>query len=342
MNRWRVLVVGIGSIGRRHARVLQRAGITHLGLCDPDPRKRRAARALFPNATLYSDISQALQIPWTAAVVGTPAHLHVPIARQLVQRGIHVLIEKPVALQRPGLKALQQQAARHGCLIAVAYVYRCHPALQHMRRLIRSGRLGPPVQLVACSGQHFPHYRPDYRRIYYARRETGGGAIQDALPHLLDAGHWLVGPATRVLADAQRLVLPGVQVEDTVHVLARHGTILASYALNQHQYPNEWTITVHCRHGTARFHYHAHCCLWMERPEGRWRRRERRVERDELFLRQWRCFRQAVLGRQAPLCSLAEAAQTLETTLAIQRSIQSGRWNRVRQGSFWQVQEETS
>ena len=60
---------------------------------------------------------------------------------------------------------------------------------------IRSGRFGEPVQIVATCGQHFPHYRPAYRDTYYRDRRTGGGAVQDALTHIINAGEWLVGPA---------------------------------------------------------------------------------------------------------------------------------------------------
>src|SRR5690606_32808909 len=125
----------------------------------------------------------------------------------------------------------------------VAYVYRAHPALEEMRQAIASGRFGRPVELVAVLGQHFPFYRPAYRTIYYRDRATGGGAIQDALTHVLNAGEWLVGPITRLACDAEHLVLDGVDVEDTVHLLARHGRVMASYSLNQHQAPNESTIT---------------------------------------------------------------------------------------------------
>src|SRR5215217_6265260 len=98
-----------------------------------------------------------------------------------------------------------------------------------------------------------PFYRPAYRNTYYARRSSGGGAVQDALTHVLNAGQWLVGNIDRVVADAAHLAIEGVDVEDTVHVIARHGDLLASYSLNQHQAPNETMITVVCEGGTARF-----------------------------------------------------------------------------------------
>ena len=68
-----------------------------------------------------------------------------------------------------------------------------------MKAALDSGRFGRPVQLVAVCGQHFPTYRPAYREIYYRDRATGGGAIQDAITHVLNLGEWLIGPVDRLL-----------------------------------------------------------------------------------------------------------------------------------------------
>ena len=67
-----------------------------------------------------------------------------------------------------------------GVAAMVAYVMRVHPALSAMRDEIVAGRFGRPVQIIGCSGQHFPTYRPAYREIYYTDRATGGGAIMSS------------------------------------------------------------------------------------------------------------------------------------------------------------------
>ena len=89
-----------------------------------------------------------------------------------------------------------------------------------------ANRFGRPVQLTVTAGQHFPTFRPAYKNIYYADRVQGGGAIQDAMTHYLNAGEWLLGPIDRIVADAAHQVLEGVAVEDTVHCLARHGAAM--------------------------------------------------------------------------------------------------------------------
>jgi predicted dehydrogenase len=266
------------------------------------------------------------------AVIATPAHLHVEQALRLIDAGVSVLVEKPLSTT-PDVERLCRAARAREVTAAVAYVYRCHPLLSAMRRAIVAGRFGRPVQLVALSGQHFPTYRPAYRQTYYTRHATGGGAIQDALTHVVNAGEWLLGPIDRVVADAGHCVLEGVEVEDTVHLLARHGSVLASYSLNQHQAPNEMTLTVVCERGTARCDFHDHKWRWMTEPGGSWHEEViPPLERDTLFVAQASAFLDAVAGRAEVLCTLEEGAQTLRVNLAALDSVQRGGWVAVQQG----------
>lgn len=323
----RVMVVGAGSIGERHVRCFLATGRAAVCFVEPRAEVRAAVAARYPAAAAFESVDAARAYGATAAVIATPAPLHVPLAAQMVERGLHVLIEKPLSLSADGIGELGEAARSRGLIVGVAYVYRAHPVLADMRRAVASGVFGRPVELVAVAGQCFPFYRPAFRQTYYARRDTGGGAAQDALTHVIDAGQWLAGPIDRVVADAGRLVLDGVDVEDTVHLLARQGGVMASYSLNQHQAPNELTITVVCERGTARFENHAARWRSMEQPGGEWTvRAAATLERDTLFTRQADAFLDAIEAKGPPLCSLDEGLDALRATTAILRSVDEGGW----------------
>jgi predicted dehydrogenase len=326
----RVLVVGVGSIGERHLRCFAATGRARLSLCESNPELRRAVAERYAVADTFADLDAALVAGPEVVVICTPAHLHVPMARAAVRAGAQVLVEKPLSTALDGVSELLHEVERRRVVAAVAYVYRAHPALAAMSGAIRSGRFGEPVQVVAVSGQHFPLYRPAYRTIYYNDRATGGGAVQDALTHVLNAAEWLVGPVTRLTADIGHQVLEGVTVEDTVHVLTRHGTVMGSFSLNQHQAPNESTITVVGTRGTARFEFHNARWRWATEPGGEWTDEPAGpLERDTLFVRQANAFLDAVEGTAAPLCTLADARQTLAVNLAVLRSAEYGGWETI-------------
>lgn len=325
----RVLIVGVGSIGERHLRCFQATGRADVSFVEINPELRATIAARY-GVCGFGDLEAALAAAPQAAVIAAPAHRHLELAHALAARGVHLLIEKPLSTSTEGVAGLQQVVAERRLTAGVAYVYRCHPLLTRLRERVRSGDYGRPVELVAVTGQHFPTYRPAYRSIYYTDRATGGGAIQDALTHIVNAAEWLVGPVDRLVADAAHQVLEGVAVEDTVHLLTRHGGVLGSYSLNQHQAPNELTLTVVCERGTLRWESHRQRVGWLTTPGGDWTYEETPpLERDALFIAQAERFLDAIAGRCVFPCSLAEGLQTLRVNLAALASADGGGWQTI-------------
>ncbi len=116
-----------------------------------------------------------------------------------------------------------------------------------MRAAVLEGRFGRPLQVTVVAGQHFPTYVPRLVTFTtYLDRATGGGAIQDALTHMINAVEWIVARLVALLPMPSELKLDGVTVEDTAHVIARNDNVLVTYSLNQHQPANELSVTVVC------------------------------------------------------------------------------------------------
>jgi predicted dehydrogenase len=312
------LIVGVGSIGERHVRCFQATQRADVSVCDTNDALLRTIAERYGIQTAFRDFDEALTSPFDAVVIATPAHLHVPMAIQAAQAGCHLLVEKPLGVDFAGVDELLAVLKNTQKQAMLAYVLRSHPALSAMRNAIQAGRFGEPLHLYATCGQNFPTYRPAYRDIYYRDRATGGGAVQDALTHIINAAEWLIGPVDRLVADAAHQSLRGVAVEDTVNVLARHGRVLASFAYNQHQAPNELTITVVCARGTARFEYHLARWSWMTTPDTPWDHESLDgLERDTIFMRQAATFLEVLDGTQSPPCTVADAIGTLRANLAI-------------------------
>jgi predicted dehydrogenase len=326
---YKVLVVGVGSIGERHLRCFKATGRAELSLIEINPALRQSVAQRYGISAGFADVKEALEEKPDIAVIATSADSHVAIATRLANAGLHLLIEKPLSTSLDGIGDLEKMI-RRGVIAVVGYVYRCHPLLAAMRQALAAGQFGKPVELIVVAGQHFPTYRPAYRDTYYTSRTTGGGAIQDALTHLINAGEWLLGPIDRLVADSAHQVLEGVEVEDTVHLLARHGSVMASYSLNQHQAPNEITFTVVCERGTLRCEFHEHRWRWMSDPGGDWHDEVIvPMERDTVFIAQANAFLDAVEGKSLPPCSLAEAVQSLRVNLAALASVESGSWQSI-------------
>jgi predicted dehydrogenase len=323
----RILVIGVGSIGERHVRCYQATGRAEIGICELNPELRATIAERYNITESFDNLDEALAAGWDGALIATPAHTHIPIAITVAKAGIHLIIEKPLSTSMDGLEELQQLVAEKKLTAVVSYNYRAHPGVVAMKAALDSGRLGKPRQLYAMIGQHFPTYRPAYRDIYFADHAQGGGAIQDAITHIWNACEWFLGPMDAIAVDAAHQVLDGVDVEDTVNAIARHGDVLASYAVNLYQAPNESTITIVCEKGTLRLEVHEKRWRCMTEVEGPWTDEAFDLpERDSWYTLNANAILDALDGIAPPRCTLEEGIQTLRVNLAALRAAETRTW----------------
>jgi predicted dehydrogenase len=314
----KILVVGTGTIGERHTRCILATNRAEVSICETNDHVRKKIADKYNIKNTYADFALALEAGHDAIVIATPAHLHIPMAQQAAESGLHLLIEKPLSTSLDGIDHLDRTIRERKLIAGVAYVLRHIPELTAMKKALDSGRFGRPLHITVTRGQHFPTSRPNYRDIYYASHAMGGGAVQDGLTHLINAVSWLAGPVERLVADCAHQVLEGVEVEDTVNVLTRHGDALACFSMNQYQAPDEGVITVVCERGTLRSELHCNRMRWMMEPETEWQQESwPDFEREHAFIAQANTFFDAIDGQREMPCTLSEARHTLECNLAI-------------------------
>jgi predicted dehydrogenase len=320
-----ILIIGCGSIGERHLRCFQKTGRCAVTACDTNPTLLATMRERY-NTPGFATLDEALAAGrYDAAVICTPAHLHLPMALKLLAAKQHLLIEKPMALDVTLVPQVREAIPQAGSFVGVAYVYHFMPWITQSRAYLQSGAIGKVLHLSVSAGQHFPTFRPAYRDIYYARHEHGGGAIQDALTHLVNAAEWMIGPCTRLFCDASHQMLEGVNVEDTVNISARHGDALASFSMNQFQAPFEVLFQLHGEHGSVKIEVHNRRWGHLKHGESDWTWHETpALERDDLFIAQANAFLKGIEGRANALCTFEEAVQTLKFNAAALHSVRTG------------------
>jgi predicted dehydrogenase len=319
------LLIGCGSIGERHLRCFQQTGRTRVTACEANPALREKMAATYAVPAVAEAGAALASGGFDAAVICTPAPSHIPLALQALAAGCHVLIEKPLSTSLAGVDDLLAARDRAGRQAAVAYVYHVFPFLVAAREFLARREFGPVLQVTVDAGQPFHRFRPAYAQIYYRDRATGGGAIQDALTHVVNWVESVVGPAESVLCDCAHLALAGVEVEDTVHVSARHGGVLAHYSLNQFQAPNENTIQFNAAGGSVRIELHRQRWGTFAAGADDWTWHDAPVpERDTHFIAQANAFLDQIEGGPTRLCSLEAAAQTLRFNLAALAAAERG------------------
>lgn len=217
----RALIVGYGSIARRHIDNL-RAGevVRELVVFKPGGAAANAPAGL----RFVSDLSAGIAARPDLAVVASPSAAHADSLVPLLEAGIPCYVEKPVVITAEDvarLRAMQPlPLTMSGCNM------RFLPSLRRMRDALRSGRIGAAVRASFQAGQWLPDWRPgrDYRKSYSARAAHGGGVLLDLI-HEIDAARWLFGEFHEVRALCGKLSPLEIDVEDVACLLlAKHGT----------------------------------------------------------------------------------------------------------------------
>jgi predicted dehydrogenase len=188
----RVVVVGAGDMGGRHARHWAAAGARVVAVVDPD-RARAELSAAETGAEAHADIEPALALSPDVVSVCTPTHLHARNTIAALEAGAHVLCEKPVALNLADAYAMRDAAAEHGRELRIGFMRRFDPAFDQLMDV--GTRAGRPLlaQATITAG-----IRP--KRLMHDALANGGPII-DMCCHLFYVwGHLLGGQPVEVAA----------------------------------------------------------------------------------------------------------------------------------------------
>lgn len=259
-----------------------------------------------------------------AVVVATAPDSHVDIAKEALELGLPVFIEKPISHNRTGVDDLTRLLVRTGTPVEVGCQLRHHPVLQEMARRLAGRPDGPILAFRACVGQRLDQWRPgtDHRAGFSADATRGGGALFE-LVHELDLVQWILGPVRKVQANLATVGDLDIRADD----LANLTLTLESAAVGQVQidmispvYRREFEVV--CQGAIWRFDYvkgelhrvsgeGAQCVAKC--PD--------RFERNDLFLAHMRYFLDRVQDHTLPAsCSLEDGVNVLNIALAARRS----------------------
>jgi predicted dehydrogenase len=324
----RALVVGLGSIGRRHARNWAALGLGPVAVCrqsgsmQPEP--------LGVDAREFTDLDQALDDRPDVVLVTNPTSLHVHTACKAVQAGAHVFLEKPISHQSAGLKELLEEAEARQRVLMVGYNLRFHPGLARFRELLDQGAVGKPISVRAEAGEYLPDWHPweDYRGSYSGRRDLGGGALL-TFSHELDSLCWVLGAPSRVVAMTAHVSSLEIDTEDVAELILQFPNgPLASLHVDYLRRPASRSLEIVGEQGVLRWEYDDNRVLHSTPATRQWRIEEsdRRLQRNDMYLAELQHFASCVRGEiERPLIDGEQGAAVLAITLAALKSSTQGR-----------------
>jgi len=325
----RGLIVGLGSIGRRHARNWSSLGYGPPAVCHQ--RNAPQPERLGVEAREYWDVDQALERERPDVVLVTnPTSLHVPVARQAIDAGAHVLVEKPLASSTQGVAELLEAARARRRALMVAYNLRFHPGLARMKALAQQQAIGRIVSARADAGEYLPDWHPweDYRQSYSARVDLGGGAVL-TFSHELDALCWLVGAPRSVTARVMHASSLEIDVEDTAEIILEfESNALGSIHVDYVRRAARRTIELIGENGILRWDYQRNRLELYEADTRQWRIEDGdpAYPRNQMYLDELRYFVECLPAEHRdPAMDGRQGAAVLAVALAALQSARRGR-----------------
>jgi len=217
----RALIVGLGSIGKRHVRIVRelfpKINITVLRHNQCDENNMGVDSCV---TTIEDAIARKPQV----AIIANPATMHLEVAMQLAKNNIHLLIEKPIAISSQGVQELINLCEQKQLVLMTAYNLRFMPSLMELQKQLQKNKIGRIFSIKSEVGQNLPSWRPDqdYRKSVSAQKKLGGGVLSE-LSHEIDYISWIFGPIEWVKSHISKVSNLEVDVEDNANIILGFG-----------------------------------------------------------------------------------------------------------------------
>ena len=320
-----VAIVGLGSVGKRHLRLLKElrptveAVVVRSASSPPCQEELLASRRV-------ETVSQALDCGVQAAIIASPAPLHVPQAMEFAAGGCHMLVEKPLSARGIDAGALCEVVRNAGIVACVGYVLRFDPAAAKFAELLNTGAVGRPLNARISCSSYLPDWRPgqDYRLAVSSQAILGGGVLTE-LSHELDYADWFFGPFDHVSCALSNSGVLDVDVPDSADLILKSSeglpvsihldfntlTVRRSCTVVGTQGELAWNVAT----GSVSLHrLHGGSAVW-----------DMSTDRDSLYTKQLTHFLSCIESHESPTVDLDQGERILRIVTAAERSDASGR-----------------
>ncbi len=320
----KIAVVGLGSIGKRHARLWKEREEFSVEGVEPDKKIISAAKKEIGDLPIHSDFDRMLKTQPEIVLIATPHGLHAEQTIQALNAGCHVFCEKPMSNRLDTARKMKAAADRSEKILNIGFHFHFHPALQKLKSLIAKGALGQVLHAYVRVGTYQTLVCSQSR--YQCRQE---GALMFDYAHQPDILYWMLNekPAAVVAQAAQAGDFALSSNPNFIDILCRYDSpLMTAIHLNYAQRPDRheyeivgdqgWAI-LDVFQGSLKTARHGHAAVKTQKIC---------VERDDIYRAEHQAFLDAVDGKRKPETSAADGLISVAVCQAALESWKKGRW----------------
>lgn len=253
-NKLRVLVIGGGSIGKRHIKNLQSLGISNITVLK---RVYDQAFADEQKVSVITSLPKDNKGHYDCMFICSPTALHIAPLEYAIEHGIHVFMEKPLTHDAASLNAAKKLLNKKDIVFFIGFMLRFHPLVKKIKEIIDGNELGEVYSARFEFGSFLPYWHPweDYKTSYASRKKLGGGVI-NTITHELDLIQYYFGNPKSIYCQSTNFDKLQIEVEEQCEAVFEYNNKVVTLHLDYLQKDYDRNIKILFENGKITWDWH--------------------------------------------------------------------------------------
>ncbi len=322
----KALVVGYGSIGKRH--ILNLSKFKNIEILVVTKRKNDTFLKKY-NCKLFLTIQKSLDESPNFAIICTETNTHIKYANILAKHGIHLLIEKPLSNSMIGINSLLKISKKQKLTTLIGCNFRFHPCLKKIKDILSTQKLGKILNVQIENGSYLPDWHPteNYTKSYASQEKLGGGVTLTAI-HEIDYLYWFFGKISQVISITGKFSDLKIDVDDLSVMLMKVGkNTVAEIHLDYFQQPSRRSCKIIGSKGSLTWDSKSNSVNFYDNAKKKWfiLLKLTKFDYNQMYFDELTHFIDCIKRNKITINPLSEGIQTLKIALAIKNSSKQNR-----------------
>jgi predicted dehydrogenase len=322
MENLLIVVVGSGSVGKRHALNLIKLGCLTC-FVDSNIQRARELNEELGGLGSYSSISEAsLFHVFSGAIIATPTIYHLDLTVEVIKLGIPVLLEKPITITLEESLVLLNYSKNIVDSILLGYTWRWWPPLIEVKKMLDDNIVGNIIHVHFHMSAHLADWHPweRYQDFFMSKKELGGGALLDE-SHWIDLMIWFFGMPKSVFGKVDKISNLEITSDDIVDVVFIYDKMHVTMHLDLFSRPHEKSIRFVGSEGTIFWQANPNQVSLSKSETPNWEINEFSCERNDMFMSLVNDFIFMIKSKtEVPRCGVLDGVKVMKVIEAIRES----------------------
>lgn len=325
----KALVIGYGSIGRRHIENLSKLPHMNIIVCTKQKMDDFLKKN---NCKVIASIDESLKELPDFAIVCNETYFHISTATKLAKNKINFFVEKPLGDSLSGTKKLLELIQKNKLITLVGCNFRFHPCILEISSILKKNQLGKIISVHAENGSFLPDWHPyeNYSKGYAAKKNLGGGVVLTCI-HELDYLCWLFGKVKNVMSITGRYSDLNIDVEDLSVILMQfENEIICELHLDYFQKPPSRYCKIIGTKGSLFWDFFTNKTKLYDYKKRKWITTlyKKNFNVNNMYIDELNHFITCIQSNKQTINPINEGVKTLSLAITIKNAAKSKKWKK--------------